>query len=453
MVDKSSIQKSMAWTALVFLLLSSACMPLAQRQEDIEPIIATSIQNVTPTPTFSFHTDLSCWQTKPLQAGNDIEGSLTLGYGSSNFYWDISTFRANSLPFTVDIPSRIAYNSPDGNYIPLELPENNQINLIFSDNYSATLLLFPSENYRFTPILNGKILVEPWDDLLSRPDENKNYQKDVGYTDTYYIYDSKTGSQLEEHSILLPNFTFFFEAGVYGKDISYSPDGHYVLYRSKPSSENGKDVYSLLDLRSNQVKWIVPVSKPTEGAIDEGPAAPTWKPDGSGLTYIWISDNEGKEQNFYNIALDGTVSQITRFEEVFPPGYILAFNPQWSPDGRYMAFKVRKAPYPSEDVEIFVWDDVKKSLLNPCLVVSTPVPLNSIGIDWSFDSEHLVVRLPNWLTPYSTGSAYHKRNFILDVPVKVIYELPDDKAMREYMEITDDAFSYSIGNWLNWEIP
>jgi len=411
--------------------------------------IATLPLQNTPTPTFPFHTDLSCWQMEPLQAENDIKGSLVFQYSRDGyFYWDVSSFHGKFLAdesnFGLPLPP------PDGRYISFE-SNDFKIVLTFPDHSSVTLDLPLTENgYNLDYLLNGEILAAPYANLFSAPIDNKNYQKGAGYTVAYYIYDIKTSS-LTSHSVLLPNFDFFQYGGVYWAYIAYSPDGKYVLDRSALPGQEGKSGFSLLDLQSNQIKWTVPEEADKALGIGElGPFMPAWKPDASSLTYIWNSDNESKDQNYYNISLDGAITQFTRFEGILPHGYILYSQPQWSPDMRYLALQVQEHDRPREP-ELFIWDGVNKTLLNPCLPVNGIDPTYSYG--WSFDSKHIALGLSSLVTPSSVGDTYSSQNIILDIPNKAIYELPNAKDMRDYLKLSGDEYPYSVNYWLNWEIP
>lgn len=411
-----------------------------------KPITATVPLKTTPTQIVPFNTDMSCWQMKPLHAGTDIKGSLLFNYGLSGFFfWDVSSFHAKNFADTKTYwgypPS--GYLPPDRSFILVKISENE----IMRKTPESTLTPFtiPSGEFDSVQLLNGRILFAPYGSQLVPPVDNEIYQKGVGYTDTYYIYDQKTGKQIENHSVFLPKFTYIFEPRAYFAEISYSPEGNYVLYRS--TMLEGNDGYSLMDLRSSQVKWTLPESNKVIGKADIHPYLPTWKPDGNSLTGIWASNNGIKAPNFYNISLDGAITQFTRLEEVLQPGYILSFNPDWSPDNRYMAFKVIKPEHRSE-LELFIWDSLSNTLLNPCLPVSGMDSNSSYGIDWSFDSEHIILGLP-----FPDMPTFRYRHLLLDIPNRIIYELPNDEEMRNYLKLSGEISQYSDGYWMNWEIP
>lgn len=435
----------------------AASMEIVPTQTHSTPQItatATLPPQDTSTPVFPFHTDLSCWQTKPLQPGNDIKGSLTLSYGNQDFYWDVSSFQGKLL--TNKARYGLGFSpSPDGSFIPIDMPvdelNDHRMILMYPDKQPVTLDIPMGENsYGLTYLFNEKILAERYGDLASNPIDNKNYQQGVGYTVVYYIYDPKTGN-LESHSVLLPNFEFLYSGGVNRAYIAYSPDGKHVVYRSSLPGQEKKRGFSLLDLQSNQIKWTVPEEANKVTGIGESlNVMPVWKPDGSSLTYIWHSDNENKDQNYYNISLDGTITQFTRFEDILPHGYILYSQPEWSPDMRYLALQIEEPDHPREP-ELFIWDDANKILLNPCLPVSG---MNYIHwYSWSFDSKHIVLGFNSLQTPAPPGQTYSSRNFILDIPNKVTYELPGAQDMREYLKLSGNDYPYGAVYWLNWELP
>jgi hypothetical protein len=416
---------------------------------------ATLRPQYTSIPSFPFHADLSCWQTKPLQAGSDIKGSLVLDYSHAGyFYWDVSSFHGKNLINDVNLGLNIS-PPPNGSFMPVDMPidelNDHRMVLMYPDKQPVTLDIPMSENYYgLTYLSNGEIHLGRAAAWAGDPIDNKNYRQGVGYTVVYYIYDPKTG-RLESHSVLLPNFEFLYSGGVHQAYIAYSPDGRYVVYRSSLPGQEEKRGFSLLDLQSNQIKWTVPEEANKVTGIGESlNRMPVWKPDASSLTYIWNSDNESKDQNYYNISLDGTITQLTRFEDILPHGYILYSQPEWSPDMRYLALQVQEPDHPREP-ELFIWDDVNKTLLNPCLPVSGIDPIH--WYSWSFDSKHIALGLNSLPTPVPPEQTHSSLNFILDIPNKVVYELPNAKDMRKYLNLSGDDYPYSVNYWLNWEIP
>jgi hypothetical protein len=366
--------------------------------------------------------------------------------GSLDYYWDISSFHA--IPIEEDPLFDWLDLPPDRNFEPVYTREKyvvKNVVLKFPDKQPITLNI-PQGEYSLTYLFDGQILAAPNDDLTTYNEESEIYQKGVGYTATYYLFDSKT-EKVTKHTVFLPRFTYFRRGGASWAHISYSPDGRYVLYRSELPDEYEKDGFSLLDLQTNQIKWTVPQSNKELGMSELEPFMPIWKPDASSLTYIWQPIGP---QYFYNISLDGTITRFPRFD-FSSRGYILYSQLQWSSDLRYMAFQVEKPNHPNKP-EFYVWDDITKTLLSPCL----PVDGLSSGyfFDWSADGKYVALSLGYPDTPTSSGnSTYRKRNMILDIPNKVIYELPDAKAMHDYLKLSGDVFPYSIRDWLNWEVP
>jgi hypothetical protein len=451
---------SRQFVILVILLLSgTGCTPSSGTAavETRSALKATPAMTETPSPQNTpteapYHADLSCWQAKPLQAGNDIKGSLTLyvmnpNDGSLDYDWDISSFHA--IPIE-EHPALDWLDLPPGrNFVPTYTREKyvvKNVALKFPDKQPITLNI-PQGSYLLTYLLNGQILVAPNPNLTTYNDKSEIYQKGIGYTATYYLFGPKT-EKVTKHTVFLPRFTYLHRGGASWANIAYSPDGRYVLYRSELPDEYEKDGFSLLDLQTNQIKWTVPESNREMGMGDFRLLMPIWKSDASSLTYIWEDIRHGA-QYFYNISLDGAIMRFPRFD-FSSRGYILS-SPQWSPDLRYMAFKVEKPNHPNEP-EFYVWDDITKTLLSPCLPVDGLT--SGYYFDWSPDGKYITLSLiyPDTSTP-SGNPTFRTRNMILDIPNKVIYELPDSKTMYDYLKLSGDVFPYFARYWLNWEVP
>lgn len=397
---------------------------------------ATVPETMTPSSAVA---DSPCWPTKSLNSENDIQGSLIFYTANdqtiSPAYLDISSFKIKVIQLNREKSPHNFLISSDKNFLA-DLIENNLTLISPTQNFSVDL---PLGDYFIDQFLTyKKILIVQ---SANRQIDSQNFKAEFGFTDVYYIYDPTTNS-LTKGSVFLPKF-IPSEKGFFA--ITYSPDMHYVLYHSSLPDGGNKGGFTLLDLRNQEVKWNIPESNRLSGAGDKD--IPFWMPDANALTYALFSDEETRELNFYKVSLKGTITQITQLEQLLGNNYelVLPQLSQWSPDSRYLAFRAKISSLSGS--QLLIWDNREKRLSIPCL----PVDANAsplYGFDWSFDSEHVIVSLPYVKdgSPLSDGPIYYAyRKLILDVPNKVIYELPNTKVMSEGQ--------VEIIGWVNWEIP
>ncbi|MBI3175178.1 MAG: hypothetical protein HYZ25_15735 [Chloroflexi bacterium] len=451
MIKKVPTQKRKTWIVLVFILFFSACSSQTPNEEStkqtVEPVTKTSVPQITPTTPFVFDFDSSCWPIRPLQPGNNIPGSLLMGRDpSGGYYWDISTFQAKELSNNNWMDPIVAFG---GEFlISLSNEAGNFTRLTLTGSDRVITVDLPRDNYRISNLSKGRILLAS---QSNRSYESNNYQSGVGFTDVYYIFDPATNA-LTFHSIFLPNIAPWREESFF---IFYSPDGRYVLYRSQmpePPSEFG---YALMDILSKEILWTLPDIRTLTLAVGNADV-PNWKPDSQSLLYYYVSGKGKTDQNLYEISLDGTRTQFTRLESVLKQGYRIGSDVEWAPNMEYVAFHIES---PSEDPQLYIWDDHTKTLLKPCLPLMNVANLKDVisptfGWGWSFDGNYLLITLSYQGTPTPDGIlSYTHRRLILDLPNKIIWEMPDDHTMQAYLKTSDKSCSYGPFGWINWEIP
>lgn len=393
------------------------------------------------TPAHLSQVQPTCWPIERLTVENEIEGSLVISNGYDEYiYWDIDHFQTKTLgQFDKELLALFA--SPDGNFLTVLL-SGDTFALIYPA-YTTNIDLPASTYYSIEYLNDGRILLIAEE---NRSSDSMNYEPDTGFTDEYYIYDPKTG-QLKSFSIFLPDFSI----NTWDKFvITYSSDMRYVLYHSVLAG-NIFGGFTLLDLTSREIIWTVPEFNKPIGGGDGRPNAPVWKPNATSLTYIELSDEEQGYQNFFNISLDGVYSQITRVEQMYESNYILFSQPQWSFDGRYLAFKIQEDGH-SGKPQLTIWDDKEKELLTPCLPVER-IYSPFYQHHWSFDNEHIIVGMA-----YSESADQAEetrpvkyRHFILDISNQVILEIPHAEEIFEFRKFSDDMY-YHVFGWLDWEI-
>ncbi len=116
---------------------------------------------------------------------------------------------------------------------------------------------------------------------------------------------------------------------------AWSPDGRKIAFASTRGEGDDLDIY-VMDANGTNVKPLAGFSAaPASAGWD---AQPAWSPDGEemvwgrGISEIWIMDSDGSNQ------------------EKLVSGMGNLYEPQWSPDGKYVYFKSDKGHYAQFEV-------------------------------------------------------------------------------------------------------
>ncbi len=406
-----------------------------------QPSIPTTYTAMPPVP---FREDLSCWPVLPLKQGGDIRGSLLIGSSKPPhvFAWDVSSFGVKTPDKSEQADWMLSRPivSPDGK-VAAAIAYNEDELVLFSSNESKVFTL-PRGDYRgvLKFAADGSVVI-----LGYRPDFwPGNYVNGSGLTIPYYIFDP-AADHLTAYSVFLPGFTLGSQ-GTY--PFAFSPDMHYIVYKNT-LRDDGSDRYTLLDLKTDKIVWVEPSTPPGLYAADSFPA---WKPSADILTYVLWSDWHNGDGNYYSVSLDGAVTQLTQFNQATPRNLDRGGlpRPSWSPNGRYMAFRLVQ----SGRSALYIWDDQEKVAYKPCLPDENEAS-DDYSVSWSFDSNHLLLRLA-YGNPISTGTPtdalliVRSTDVILGMSTKTILELPDENKRGEYSSY--DGTKQPLG-WVNWEIP
>jgi hypothetical protein len=461
--NKRSIYLSFVVIVLGLICISSSEYPditptKNQVSTQTRPIAtATLLPQIMPTPTLPFRVDSTCWRIKPLQAGNDIPGSLILANISEGvdrfYYWDLSSFHVKPITWTSESDTPLVTITADSNFLLSVTSTGNDSARLTLKSPSKTLFadLQQGASYSFMYLAGGKILAAA---ETNRDINSENYKEESGFTDVFYIFDPIT-SELLSHSVFLPNFKplppicngFGCGAGFQSPFlINYSPDGRYVLYHS---AQEGKEGFSLLDISHNKVLWTMPEPNYYWYTKFFGNQSniPIWKPDSSSLIYNWRENTDVFNPDFYSISVDGSIAKMAEFTNLFGDSYSPWKQPQWSPDLRYMTFDI--------DQDLYIWDTNEKILLKPCF----PTDIVDALPEWSFDSKHLEFATPQEETYKSdkgTVTITYYRYLIYDVPNRTIFKLPNiyNQDIRENLKLPGEPYeAEGIGGLVNWEIP
>jgi len=152
--------------------------------------------------------------------------------------------------------------------------------------------------------------------------------------------------------------------------ISYSATIRYRAYKG------GKLGMVLEDLQTNQKLVDIPAH--------DSPAE--WSPDGQQFIYVEATDYDQGILDFYLVDIQGKVTQLTHWGSSI--WKINSYGYRWSPDGRKVAFWVRKASDHSDKIQLATLE-----------VASGKVTIYSIEFEflmfnmpvWSPDSNQLLV--------------------------------------------------------------
>lgn len=405
--------------------------------------------------------DFTCWPIKPFNEADTIKGSFIYAHFDSSdrsevssvFAWDISSLRSMEITLeTSQLKSLIANGSIS--------PDGKTVSVISG----ATLLLIDEDSVQSFPLQYNDISIEKYlsdgriflvsEDL--KADRKDSFINNEGITDTYYIFDPVTG-ETTKHTVYLPNFEMGRRESI---SIKYSPDLRYVLYRSKHDvDESGYfvDQFTLLDLEQKEILWV----GPSLGTDLVNIGVPGWRPNTNDLTALYFISNTDNT-NYYSISLDGKVSLLTNFDEIFSSlssvsMAVWAPSPNWSPNGRYLISKGQtKDDYIAlgHGTYLYIWDSQDNVGYKPCLpderknILPTP-------LIWSFDESYVVVSLVFAPSPTPTNvpsPGYVEERYFLDLINKVIYEFPDKDSRGEFFTRYGSGENVFLG-WVDWAIP
>lgn len=392
------------------------------------------LQNLETTP------DFSCWPIR--QSLKNLSGSWVYRNKNNIFAWDIHSFKVKPIE---NFPKGLiqsmgnAIVSNDGKTMA-SLTANQKM-IVITQSGSEVFEL-PPQKYDFNHIRylqNGKIYIPVSRDTVS------NYGTPSEFTDVFYIFDPATGESLAQ-SIHLSDF-LAIKRGVF--PIEYSPDMHYVVYLT--DYNQGNPQYALYDLQTSKIVWSAP--KTPSDLIAAPARMPTWNPISNRLTYFFISDIAAGYGNYYEIALDGQIKQLTPFRQAIMLDMVGGWlaHPLWSPNGRYLAFRASQGI--SGPSKLYIWDNQKQAVFMPCLPDEEKID-QGYSIKWSFDSSYLLANLgyPNKNGQEGSPLYTHTKTVILDPLNQEIFDVPDDTHRGDFTVLYGGDANEFLG-WVNWELP
>jgi Tol biopolymer transport system component len=322
------------------------------------------------------------------------------------------------------IPKEI---SPDGKVI---ITEFNPSSWVFQTESGQLSYPIPTT----MPLKKFTHMFLPGDQLLLegtslKPENHPN----GGDTRDMYVFSLDTGKLTFLQSIFLP-YSVENPLAIRNNysNALYSPDLKFVIY---PADYQGIKISILLSIQNQKVVWYGWPGSDLGFLIN--PLAdfanpPIWRPDSSGIILDRTDDKTGI-RNFYNLSIDGQVSQLTHLEQIFPSSNYVLSSPTISPDGRYLAFVVTQdaQTFPSRNSSLWILDLKTGTILNPCITLANGAGYPNFPV-WSPDSNAIAV------VPDAGGSV-----LAVDLNRKIINDL------FSKIGLTSD----SLKGWVNWQIP
>jgi hypothetical protein len=353
------------------------------------------------------------------------------------FVWDISSFHSEEHVLNKKIwGSMISFN---GNIVNALGDELFFISKDSIQSYPLPDEPLAKENlyiaYEF-PKIDGRILISEYGEI-------DNYEEGVGFTDTFYAFDPES-RKISVHQLFLPNLYKMVNRYPFAQ---YSPSMKYALYESSPDEDNHRR-YTLYDIENEKILMVIPPQDSNLAIIDDNPQ---WLPNTDMITAEFY-DRKIEKYDQYLVSLDGTISPITNLlDDVGISTRYFSGGHYWSPGNRYFALL-------DFNLFLYLWDKQTETLYKPCLPNENNI-ISAPQLTWAPNGNYVVVTLifPSPSTPIvdPSGQIIEQQTvskYILDLPNKTIYSLPNDVNEREYPQSFTNGHYQYIG-WVNWEIP
>jgi hypothetical protein len=344
--------------------ISAAC---AVAQNPSTPTVPTAFSATsTPAETVTGH---PCWMVQPLHERKEkLLGSL--------FYIDHEVKKEQLLDLSSNktAPTKMkpwSTISPDGS-MAAAVNSEKQLQIYFQNQSKSYEV---PDQVDFGGFLSGN---QVWLRVLE--EDSFGYVADAGRTDKYYVLSLDTG-ELSFHQIFLPHYWMDLSGYSIGHSyVAYSPNRLYAIYSADKQPE-GRNV--LFDFTKQKVVWRG--ARLRDAVV--GLAYPVWNQDSTAVMTVEFPDALYFEQNFFRVALDGSHTQATHLEKLINDPYSL-HKPSWSPNGRYLAYWVKR----KNNLSLFISDLINNTDFDTCISEDISLSMTyEIPFYWSPDGNKLVL--------------------------------------------------------------
>ncbi len=441
---KSSLIRNRLALSIAFGLLLGFTACKLNRPTGLTQIFPTSTSPSAsnavqlPTPTKSATPHDACW---PMGHGNiDLPGSTPL---SGSLFYEYAAMsdelgiQTGAKPAVLNLKTGKTkglwnifspqYISPDGKIIITEFGQPSWKFLTEKGELSYPIgTVTPLKSVGFKFLSDHQLLLEG-------PSLNEKYDTGNGIARDMYTFSFDTGKATFLRSVFLPYHILASSEtshNNYGEGL-YSTNLKYILY---PADDQGEKAVILLDVESQKIIWRGwPRSNSMFSFTVGADPRPIWRTDSSGIILYKADENTGIE-NFYNLSIDGQVSQLTHLEDISPSLQPYSISgPALSPNGQYLAFAISHSAltFPVTNSLLLILDLKTGAIINPCVPLEyaaggVPYPI------WSSDSNAIAV------FPDAGGDIV-----AVDLKEKTIYNIFPKTGL----------FPGSLLGWIDWEIP